>query len=691
MGFDNFHSLLRETMNGFLFWSLMQGLGPMIWFYPLNELELSGYEVFVLFYLTPITVGIPLVLPLIQNKWILGLLKFGILCGVSSFQAPTTLMRLIIMACGSGAAMLVLVASLWSPNQKTRTTSFWGLMLGLMAFISSRIWFTSFVPTWWTNQSNSVVLGLGAITLVDHFISGVDNSDDTSSQIKKYEKPCCLFTSMGFGSLLYLTQMCFGEVSLLSRWVVTGYPDHGPQPYTSGPLVLLALSFGVYMSACRFMATSKVWWLLGTLSFGVLYYLPTYQGFAGGLVLAVYTMSVWPEMIDRLTLCPPARSLVIAILTYLVQIFFSVWTTAFNFVPGGVYTREHSDYLIFSIVTCLFLGLFIGAQKKESGPTALVTVDKTKMPSSSVNLLLVLITIAGLCGFAARYDRQHNIHPAKTHPKEFSAAIWTYHFGYDNRGWPSLERSASLLNDTGADFITLLESDASKPYLGNNDLGMWLGEKLGMYVDFGPSTRDHTWGNLILSKYPIVRSTHHLMPSPHGEVAPGITATVNYTGTLVDFVVAHMGNDVDPLDRKQQANFLASELHKSENPVVFLSYVTSKPFSAEYNQIIKKGRVKDIDDTDLKRWCEYIMYRGLIRLGYARLSHGGLSDTEIQVGKFQIPEDPENYKDNKKVTIKPENVDKRLHFNSRFGSFFGSHGYFSDNRFHMSTPKYFLP
>lgn len=55
---------------GFIFWSIFQGLASMIWFYPLNELELSGYELFAVVWLSPIVCVIPGVLTFIQNKWV---------------------------------------------------------------------------------------------------------------------------------------------------------------------------------------------------------------------------------------------------------------------------------------------------------------------------------------------------------------------------------------------------------------------------------------------------------------------------------------------------------------------------------------------------------------------------------------------------------------------------------------------
>ena len=47
---------------------------------------------------------------------------------------------------------------------------------------------------------------------------------------------------------------------------------------------------------------------------------------------------------------------------------------------------------------------------------------------------------------------------------------------------------------TGVDVIGLLETDAAKPYVDSHDIASWLSEELGMYVDYGPGPKDHTWG-----------------------------------------------------------------------------------------------------------------------------------------------------------------------------------------------------
>ena len=59
------------------------------------------------------------------------------------------------------------------------------------------------------------------------------------------------------------------------------------------------------------------------------------------------------------------------------------------------------------------------------------------------------------------------------------------------------------------------------------------------------------------------------------------------------------------------------------------------------------------------------MYRGLVRLGYARISHGGLSDTEVQMGKFRIHTPGANYQDNDVMTTNPNDVPDSIRFTGR--------------------------
>ena len=86
-------------------------------------------------------------------------------------------------------------------------------------------------------------------------------------------------------------------------------------------------------------------------------------------------------------------------------------------------------------------------------------------------------------------------------------------------------------------------------------------------MDVGPGPNSHTWGAVLLSKvsfssgqgiveyqafqrlhtqFPIIRSIHHLLPSPDGELAPAIEATVNIYGTEVTVIVAHNGQGKVP-------------------------------------------------------------------------------------------------------------------------------------------------
>jgi hypothetical protein len=65
-------------------------------------------------------------------------------------------------------------------------------------------------------------------------------------------------------------------------------------------------------------------------------------------------------MANQVSACPPGRTLALANLVYIALCLFLVWTVAYNFVPGGVYTREHTDWLVLIVIIFIFMGLKSG-------------------------------------------------------------------------------------------------------------------------------------------------------------------------------------------------------------------------------------------------------------------------------------------------------------------------------------------
>ncbi|EPZ31548.1 hypothetical protein O9G_000024 [Rozella allomycis CSF55] len=218
----------------------------------------------------------------------------------------------------------------------------------------------------------------------------------------------------------------------------------------------------------------------------------------------------------------------------------------------------------------------------------------------------------------------------------FRVAIWTVHFGIGNDGLYSSQRIADAIKLLNVDVIGLLETDAMRIVMGNRDLPLSINQYLNYHISYGPSTLNHTWGCSLISRYPIVSVKNYNLPSPDGEIACAIHATLNITNYLVDVV------EETPLDRKLQSEMLAKLISSISRPVIFLGYVVAKPHSEEYHRLFEKqgslGPLVDIDETDNDRWCQYIGFKGnnIHKMTYARISHARISDTEIQAASFTV-------------------------------------------------------
>ncbi|KAG0370931.1 Frag1/DRAM/Sfk1 family protein [Gamsiella multidivaricata] len=637
-------SFVSDVYLGFVFWSMLTALPLMIWYFPLWHMGISGYEAFLFSNISAVLLGINFLRRGIERAK--GLVHLLSLVGVLSYKVVDPAHRLMAVAAGVSLSLLTWGATLFGQRHQNGRAE-----RGVMTLALGLILHNVVKQAWWANNpiwpimnentggQNMVGLALGVLASVQVMLRKEPGVDEPQTIQSRKHSESWLLTAIGAGSYLFCLHSMFTDSTTISRWSLGGYPNTGPQPVPGGLMVIVAMATGLTLSSKRRWATSLVWWAIGTGGLAVLHFIEGDVGFAGGIVFTVYALSLFPTLFRSLARQPPGRTYLVAMLVYNILALAHVWVVAYAFVPGGEVMREHTDYVLIAMQICLLLGIF------NSNSAAWSVVSEVRARSAfSVARLYTKLSLVGLviASVGICYRRMPKSAPQPYHPehKLITAGIWTIHFAIDNDMYSSEIRMRDAIRDLELDVIGLLESDLQRMIMGNRDLTQFLSEDLNMYADYGPGPTKHTWGCTMLSKFPIKRSTHHLLPSPKGELACAIHATLDVYGKEVDVIVSHNGQEEDLLDRQLQTTELGRIMRESDNPFLFLGYVVTKPGKGEeiYELLMNGGHVHDIEVSDWDRWCQYLAFRGVKRVGYARISHGGITDTEIQVGKYQLLE-----------------------------------------------------
>ena len=633
-----FLRLIVNSMNAFVFWTVTTCLPLCIWYFPLWDMGISGYE--TLIFVQPVS---PLIFMIPSLRKIFSLYPsvlrlLTVIFGIGAYLVSTPKYKLVSVAIGNVFGAISVVNEMLLAAHDIEETAFYGasLIIGLLGFSITKYVCYSNNPFWAVMKRenggyNEIGIFFGIIAAYFTRTEG----NNLRNQVFFEFKGSRTLAALALGSIFFTMQSFLTDSGTLVLWTWTGFPIKGPTPVTGALFHFSALLLGVLFSLKLEKITRNIFYnlVIGGGSAFTLLYCDNWIGYAGACLYVFYVSSVFPIIVTSVL---GHNLIAIFSLAFLVQTFFalgSTWIVAYAFVPGGWLLRERSDLILGLSFLLIFMGIVNYRKRKSmdnfSGFRGFSTIIKWILFIGTA--LMIISTLAYLSRSSTEI-----LEPFNFDSGTFTTGIWCVHFGLDNDMWASEMRIKELIKDAQIDIIGLLETDTQRLVGGNRDFTQVISEELGMYVDYGPGPHKHTWGAALLSRFPIINSTHHLLPSPVGELAPAVHATLDIYGEKIDVVVLHSGQEEDEEDRRLQSLYMEDLMLKSPRPLILLGYLVTDPLEGNYNHYVsEKSRMQDIDSTDWDRWCEYVLFRDVRKLAYARISRSTITDTELQVAKFR--------------------------------------------------------
>jgi hypothetical protein len=256
-------------------------------------------------------------------------------------------------------------------------------------YSSSR--FNAYAPLVWpfVNEEtfiyNKIGIALGVLALHEFYTRPPSNpafgkanskqtaTPPTSGLPRTKHSPHWLTASLPLGALLFTLHNHLADASTLVAWSWTGYESRsprGPVPHLHGAITLVVQCAGLLVPVTLAslsasdsettlqsnimnleMLAHPVWLVFGAASSWVMYTYKDWTGYAGGLGLAFWTMSITPMVFQRARASASlegkmARTFTTGLLTYCLLVVASIFTVAYAFVPGGAILRERTDWSV---------------------------------------------------------------------------------------------------------------------------------------------------------------------------------------------------------------------------------------------------------------------------------------------------------------------------------------------------------
>ncbi len=377
------------------------------------------------------------------------------------------------------------------------------------------------------------------------------------------------FIAIALGGLFFLTHWLFTSHGVIARWA-------GLESFPFGMLVLSAFLSGVFIMYFPFTKTGT-WWLLGLVGGMMLAYGGYINSLIGGMLLALTMPAFWFIVIYKIQSRHVGRIAAVSVLVYLFLTLGSVFTVTFAYVPGGEIFREQEEMLLLISLVMLSFSLI-------PEMSVVPTFDVKLPPVRQLNVLIFLV-IFGLTGAAGIRASVDALTPS-VNPSELVIMTWNIQQGFDVEGHVNVQEVARIIKDTGVGIIGLQESDTVRVSSGNRDVVEWLAAELGMYSYYGPTPKDSTFGNALLSVYPIKEARFVILPSK-GELAVLLVTKILIGDVTVNVLVAHFGETEE--DRTAQANATIKIIKELQGPIFLIGDFNSEPESTQIQTILSAG------------------------------------------------------------------------------------------------------